>query len=218
MGEDAGHETPSPFAALVGLVPDVIFAVVRDLQHTTVRMVRATARVPLATVATIVDSAPMQRPMAIVETQLKPIAARGAQWRREDVEEARAAIVRIEPTLSAFLERAVEIIPIDALLARVDVDALISRIDVDGLLRRIDVNAMLGRVDIGGLVEGVLEGIELGDLIQSSTSSIATDARDAVRVQAMNADGILAAIMDRILLRKRERDLVLPGYQPSGAM
>ena len=59
--------------------------------------------------------------------------------------------------------------------------------------------------------------IELGDLISDSTSSIATDARDGVRVQAMNVDGGLARVVDRLLRRKQERDVLVPGFQLRGA-
>ena len=58
----------------------------------------------------------------------------------------------------------------------------------------------------------MLSQIELGDLISDSTSSIATDARDAVRVQAMSVDGGLARLVDRVLRRKGERDVLVPGF------
>ena len=73
------------------------------------------------------------------------------------------------------------------------------------------------RMDLGGLISDVLSQIELGDLISDSTSSIATDARDAVRVQAMSVDGGLARVVDRVLRRTRERDVVVPGFQLRGA-
>ena len=65
-------------------------------------------------------------------------------------------------------------------------------------------------MDLGSIITDVLSQIELGDLISDSTSSIATDARDAVRVQAMSVDGGLAHLVDKVLRRRRERDSSCP--------
>ena len=84
-------------------------------------------------------------------------------------------------------------------------------VDLDALLARVDLDALLARLDLPSLISDVLAEIELGDLIQESTSNIASDARDAMRMQANNADDLLARIVDRILLRRRPRDLVVKG-------
>ena len=52
-----------------------------------------------------------------------------------------------------------------------------------------------------------LEGIDIGDIIQESTAGLAIDTIEAVRVQAMNADDLLARIVNRILGRRRPRPL-----------
>src|SRR4051812_14187511 len=89
-GDDATTETRSLFGSLVALVPDVAFAVARDVQRRTVSVVRTTSRVPVAIVTTVFEAAPMQAPLEVVETQLRPIAARCAEQRRLDVENARS--------------------------------------------------------------------------------------------------------------------------------
>jgi hypothetical protein len=112
----------------------------------------------------------------------------------------------------------VERIDVNALLAKVDVDALVARIDADRILESVDVERLLDRVDVDELVQRVdmgavareaLEGIDVGDLIQDSTASIASDTLEAVRIQAMRADELLARVVDRLLRRLRPRDTAL---------
>ena len=76
--------------------------------------------------------------------------------------------------------------------------------------------SIICRIDLPSIISQVLSEIELGDLIQESTTSIASDARDTVRVQVMNVDGLVARIVDKILLRHRERDLDVPGFALGG--
>jgi len=110
---------------------------------------------------------------------------------------------------AAVVPAVVERIDVNALLAKVDVDALVSRIDVKRILDQVDVDELVGRVDMAALAREALEGIDIGDLIQESTAGIATDTMEAVRVQAMNADDLLARIVDRLLGRRGPRDLSL---------
>jgi hypothetical protein len=99
-------------------------------------------------------------------------------------------------------------VDVDALLAKVDVDALVSRIDVNRILDTVDVDELVGRVDMAALAREALEGIDLGEIIQDSTASIATDTLEAIRIQAMRADGLLARIVD-LPLRRRGRQTAL---------
>jgi hypothetical protein len=137
---------------------------------------------------------------------------------------SRAAADAAAAIAAAVVPAVVERIDVNALLARVDVDAVVARIDLDAVVARIDVDRILdsiepnrvldrvdvdelvARVDIGAVAREALEGIDLGDIIQESTASIATDTVEAIRVQAMRADDLLARIVDRVLLRKRPRD------------
>jgi hypothetical protein len=116
--------------------------------------------------------------------------------------EAAAAIA------AAVVPAIVERIDVNALLAKVDVDALVSRIDVNRVLDTVDVDELVGRVDMAALAREALEGIDLGEIIQDSTASIATDTLEAIRIQAMRADGLLARIVD-LPLRRRGRQTAL---------
>jgi hypothetical protein len=145
-------------------------------------------------------------------------AGRGGATRSLASLPSRAAADAAAAIAAAIVPAVVERIDVNALLARVDVDALVARIDVDRILDSIDPNRVLDRVDLDELVERVdmaavareaLEGIDLGDIIQESTASIATDTLEAIRAQAMRADDLLARIVDRLLLRRRPRDTAL---------
>jgi len=103
----------------------------------------------------------------------------------------------------------VERIDVNALLAKVDVDALVERIDVKRILDQVDVNELVGKIDMAAVAREALEGIDIGDIIQESTAGMAIDTMEAVRVQAMNADDLLARIVDRLLGRRGPRDLSL---------
>src|SRR2546429_656233 len=136
--------------------------------------------------------------LVLLETLL---AGRGVALRHDDEEHLKAFLVSIEPLVSTVLQFVVDLLPIEAILDRVDVDAIVRRVDVDALVQRIDLPR---------IVTEVLEKVELGDLIADSTTNIATDARDAVRVQAIRADSGVAGVVDRILRRRKPRDLVVP--------
>jgi hypothetical protein len=116
--------------------------------------------------------------------------------------EAAAAIA------AAVVPAIVERIDVNALLAKVDVDALVARIDVNRILDTVDVDELVGRVDMAAVAREALEGVDLGEIIQDSTASIATDTLEAIRIQAMRADGLLARIVD-LPLRRRGRQTAL---------
>jgi hypothetical protein len=152
----------------------------------------------------VLDSPPVRGSLTLLETPVAAVAARGAALRHDDEEQLKTFLAGVEPLVSTVLRFVVDLLPIEAILDRVDVDSII---------RRVDVNALVQRVDLPTIVTDMLEQIELGDLIADSTTGIASDARDSVRVQAIRADGGVASLVDRILRRRKPRDLVVPGYR-----
>ena len=198
----------SPLVSMIALAPDAAFATAYDLRRATVGVIGFGARVSIAVAGTVLEAPPLRGPVARLEAQVGALSARGAELRQADAREARSIVTRVEPVLTSVLERIIGIVPIEAILARVDVNALVGQ---------VDVGALLARMDLGTIITDVLSQIELGDLISDSTSSIATDARDAVRVQAMSVDGGLAHVVDRVLRRRRERDVLVPGFNLRGA-
>jgi hypothetical protein len=96
-------------------------------------------------------------------------------------------------------------INLDRVVERIDVDAIAARIDLDAVVAQVDVDAIVARLDLPGLAEQVIDEIDLGEIIRESSSTMASETVDALRVQGMRADGLVSRIVDRILLRDGQR-------------
>jgi hypothetical protein len=96
-------------------------------------------------------------------------------------------------------------IDLDAIVERVDLDAIAARIDPDAIVGRVDLDAVLARIDLPGLTEQVIDEVDLGEIIRESSSTMASETVDALRVQGMRVDGLVSRIVDRILLRDGQR-------------
>jgi hypothetical protein len=112
--------------------------------------------------------------------------------------------------LDAIVERIdvgaiVEQVDVDAIAGRIDLDAVASRIDLDAIVARVDLDAIVSRIDLAGLTEQVIDEVDLGEIIRESSSTMATETVDALRVQGMRVDGLVSRIVDRILFRQGER-------------
>jgi len=77
--------------------------------------------------------------------------------------------------------------------------AVLDMLDWDQLIQHVPLERIVGQVDLGGV-------------IRESTTSLAGETVDAVRVGMMGLDLWTARIFDKILRRKQPRDLVVPGY------
>ena len=122
------------------------------------------------------------------------------------------------------IDSIVATVDIDALLDRVDVENIIDRVDVEKIIDRVDVNAIVGRVDVQGIMgrvdiapmaQEIIAEVDIGAIVRQSTGSITGDAVDSGRVTAMRLDGFSDRIVDRILFRRKARNLEVPGYDPS---
>jgi hypothetical protein len=96
-------------------------------------------------------------------------------------------------------------IDLDEIVDRVDVDGIAARIDLDAIVARVDIDAVLARVDLPALTEQVIDEVDLGEIIRESSSTMASETVDALRVQGMRVDGLVSRIVDRILLREGQR-------------
>jgi hypothetical protein len=113
------------------------------------------------------------------------------------------------------LDRVVERIDLNQVAARIDLDAIAARIDLDAVIARVDLDAVLARLDLPGLTEQVIDDIDLGEIIRESSSTMASETVDALRVQGMRADRLVSRVVDRILLRDGQRRTgPLPGEPP----
>ena len=99
--------------------------------------------------------------------------------------------------LNAIIDR----VNVGRVIAKVDIEAVLSRVDLDALLAKVDVDRLVQRLDVGALAKEAMDGIDLGEVIRESTASIGSDTVNAVRDQAMRADGIVARVVDRALGR-----------------
>jgi hypothetical protein len=96
-------------------------------------------------------------------------------------------------------------IDLDAIVRRIDLDAIVGRIDLDAIVARVDIDAILARVDLPGLTEQVIDEVDLGEIIRESSSTMASETVDALRVQGMRVDGLVSRIVDRVLQREGQR-------------
>jgi hypothetical protein len=147
-------------------------------------------------------------------------AARGLAEQRRTQEVAARAVRALIAALAAAvldeidldevvtrvdLDRIAARIDLDRIVERVDVDAIAARIDLDAIVARVDINAVVARVDLPGLTEQVIDEVDLGEIIRESSSTMASETVDALRVQGMRVDGLVSRIVDRILLRQGQR-------------
>ena len=128
-----------------------------------------------------------------------------------------AIIARVD--IDALLDR----VDVENIIERVDVDKIVERVDVERIIERVDVNAIVGRVDVQGIMakvdiapmaQEIIAEVDIGAIVRESTGSITGDAVDGGRVTAMRIDGFVDRVTDRILFRRKARNLVVPGYDP----
>jgi hypothetical protein len=96
-------------------------------------------------------------------------------------------------------------IDLDQIVDRVDLDAIADRVDLDAIVARVDIDAILARVDLPALTEQVIDEVDLGEIIRESSSTMASETVDALRVQGMHIDGLVSRLVDRVLLRDSQR-------------
>jgi hypothetical protein len=158
---------------------------------------RAVRTLMAALVAAVIDQMDLDQVMARVD--LDQVVA------RIDLDRI---VGRIDPNQIAArieLDEIVDRIDVDAIAKRIDLDAIVRRIDLDAIVARVDIEAVLARVDLPGLTEQVIDEVDLGEIIRESSSTMATETVDALRVQGMRVDGLVSRVVDRILLRQGER-------------
>jgi hypothetical protein len=106
----------------------------------------------------------------------------------------------------ADLDAAVRRVDIDAVLDRVDLDAVAAKLDVDAVVARADLDRVIKRIDVIGIVEEVLDVIDLPAIIRDSTGSMASETVRGVRMTGVSADDALSRVVDRALFRRRRHD------------
>jgi hypothetical protein len=162
-----------------------------------------------------------------LSTVVHPVVAHGpvaALWRRLDLERwnqrgldeqrrnqlAAAAFARA--VLGGVVAVVLEEVDLDQIVDRLDMDRIVERLDMDAIVARVDVDAILDRVDLAAVTERVMDEVDVGEIIRESSSTMASETADALRVQGMQADQVLSRLVDRVLRRKGERQT---GFGPA---
>ncbi len=153
--------------------------------------------------------APAAEPLAsFARMRLEP-------WYRQGVEEQRLnrqLAGRFWRLLVAQVAAAViEQVDLDAIVDRIDVDRLLDRIDLDSVAARLDVNAIVERVDMQRVTQQAMDEIQISEVIRESTSSLADESVEALRLQGMDADRWVSRVVDRLLMRRSGRLTRLDG-------
>jgi hypothetical protein len=113
-------------------------------------------------------------------------------------------------TDAVAIDRLIDRVDLDHVIGRVDVGPIIERVDpmtivdrldVDSIAARIDVERILDRLDLVVIARGVIDELDLPEIIRGSTETMAAETRDGVRVQGMRADRFVSRLVARALLR-----------------
>lgn len=107
------------------------------------------------------------------------------------------------------LDAAVARVDIGAVIDRVDLDAVVATVDLDGAVARVDLDAIIDRIDVIGIVEEVLDVIDLPAIIRDSTGSMASETVRGARMTSISADEAIARAVDRALFRRRKTRAVV---------
>lgn len=88
-------------------------------------------------------------------------------------------------------------------LDRVELDRVVTVV-LDGM----DLTELVrNRVDLPALADEVIEQVDLPDIIRESSTGVASDVVQGARMGALSADEQVSRLVDRLLLRRRQRKL-----------
>lgn len=82
-------------------------------------------------------------------------------------------------------------VDMDAVMQRVDMDAVFARLDVDAALERVDLDRIMARLDVNELMSGVIQDVQVADLLRDSTGALANSTVGALRTQVEGMAGLL---------------------------
>ncbi|MFI5047718.1 MAG: hypothetical protein ACHQIG_11700 [Acidimicrobiia bacterium] len=127
----------------------------------------------------------------IVQRALRPVE--DVLWSWNEVARREQARNRAEASalVPALVQQAAENV-----VAQLDFERLVRQIPVADIVAQVDVEAVVARIDLGGV-------------IRESTVSVGSEAVDALREQGMTLDVFAARVVDRVLFRRRPRQLEL---------
>ncbi len=126
--------------------------------------------------------------------------------------------VDLQPVVTEVIDQLDLAAVITQVLKEVDLTTIVTdQVDlgtvVNSALDDLDLTALvMQRVDLVGIADYVVDAIDLPGIVRDSTGSIATETVRTVRLQAVDADRVVARLVDRLTLRGgRARKLGAPG-------
>lgn len=149
------------------------------------------------------------------------------------------AIALTQATARAFIEGALDrLVPpvVDAIVGRMDLtnlvisqvdlrtvvesaldqldltEIVIQRVDVDRIVAQASIDDVVDRVPMIQIADYIIEEIDLPQIIRESTGGIAMDAFTSTRFSAARTDEFVSKIIDTVLLRRKDRDLEVEGF------
>jgi hypothetical protein len=195
-----GDSSPSVLAGAAGLVTDAIeSALAAGLEG-----LRSHEAEPAADLPPAARHGPREvprEPGAPPASEALRAAARRRAGTATDLAASVAARIANGTLERLDLNAIIDRVDVGRVIAKVDIEAVLNRVDLDALLGKVDLDRLVQRLDVGALANEAMEGIDIGEVIRESTASIGSDTVDAVRDQAMRADGLVARVVDRALGR-----------------
>ena len=119
-----------------------------------------------------------------------------------------AVVVRLD------VDRVVDRVDLRRAIDRISIDEIAAKLDVDAVAARLDIQAVVNRVDVVGIAQGVIDELDIPELIRESTGAMSAETVDTIRLRGMDADRFITRVMDRVLSRTGDAD---PPPAPDGA-
>jgi hypothetical protein len=116
------------------------------------------------------------------------------------------------------MERLAGTFPVDAIIdkvdvseviAKVDVNEVVDTVDIERIMERVDLTSIVDRLDLAAIAQEVIDEIDLPAIVRESSGAMASETVQTVRVRGMDADRLVARIVDKVL-RREARNLDPP--------
>jgi hypothetical protein len=220
----AGASARPPLPQAVRLLPGAVIGVGMEVQRRSLRAAVTLGGVLGPPLSIAVHPVVAHGPLAAVRRRLdlERWDERGrAEQRRNELAAAAFTRTLVASVVAAVLDEVdldavVARVDLDQVVDRLDLDRVVDRLDIDAIVARVDVDAILRQVDFAAVIERVMDEVDVGEIIRESTSTMASETADALRVQGMQADRALGRLVDRALRRKGERQTSLGAAPPTG--
>ena len=220
----AGASARPPLPQAVRLLPGAMIGVGMEVQRRSLRAAVTLGGVLGPPLSIAVHPVVAHGPLAAVRRRLdlERWDERGrAEQRRNELAAAAFTRTLVASVVAAVLDEVdldavVDRLDLDQVVDRLDLDRVVDRLDIDAIVARVDVDAIVRQVDFAAVIERVMDEVDIAEIIRESTSTMASETADALRVQGMQADRALGRLVDRALRRKGERQTSLGAAPTTG--